>query len=130
MLALAPCAQPKVHCAQIDAGRPALVFLRDDRAVRRPPVPAEPVEAARQRHGRRGRSAAAASTRRLRRVGRIAGEARRAHHAVIQVVERLQRRVVDRPVVGDAIERSHPEVGGVEARRMGARTTWCCRQLR
>ena len=57
---------------------------------------------------------------RFRWVGRIAGKARRAHHAIVQVVERRQRRVVHRPVIGHAIQRSHPEVGGVESRRMGA----------
>ncbi len=81
-------------------------------------MPAQPVEAARKRHG----GAAHRQRRhdlRLRWVGRIAGQTRSAHHAVIQVVERCQRRVVDRPVIGHAIQRSHPEVGGVESWRVG-----------
>ncbi len=49
---------------------------------------------------------------------RIAGEARDAHHAVVLLEERRQRVVVDRPVVGDAVERLHLEVGRMQPRPM------------
>ena len=95
--------------AEIDARRPPVVLGRGDRCVRRPPVPAklvhrvpEPCTALAQRQRRHGRL--------LRRIGRIAGQARDARHAVVLGEERLQRRVVDRPVIGDAIERAHAEI--------------------
>ena len=52
----------------------------------------------------------------FRRIGRIAGKPGDAHHAVVLGEERLQRLVVDRPVVGDAVEHLHLEVGGMQAR--------------
>ena len=103
--------------AEIDAARPALVIGGRDRRVRRPPVPAELVHGlADQRSGQPER------LRRHRRMGqrreRIARQAGDAHHAVVLLEERLQRVVVDRPVVGDAVERLHPEVGRMQPRPM------------
>ena len=93
--------------AEIDARRPPVVLGRRDRGVRWPPVPAKLVHrlgitraglAERQRRHRRL----------VGRVGRIAGEAGDAHHAVVLGEERLQRRVIDRPVIGDAVQRCAP----------------------
>ena len=103
--------------AEIDAGRAAVVFGGCDRAVGRPPVPAELVHrlrdlgaglAQRQRRHRRF----------VRRIGGIARKARDARHAIVLGKERLQRRVIDRPVVGHAVQRADAEVGGVQARIM------------
>ena len=101
--------------AEIDAARPALVVHRRNGGVRRPPVPAELV------HGLADhRAGAPERLRRHRRVRqrreRIAGQARYAHHAVVLVEERRQRVVVDRPVVGDAVERLHLEIGRMQPR--------------
>ena len=103
--------------AEIDALRPALIFGRGDGDVGRPPVPAQLVHrlgiaraGLAQRHRRHRRVA--------RRIGRIAGQAGHAHHAVVLGEERLQRRVVDRPVVGDAVQRLHPEIRRMHARKM------------
>ncbi len=46
----------------------------------------------------------------LRRISRISGEARNAGHAVVFREERFEGRVVDRPVIGHAVERSYPEI--------------------
>ncbi len=51
-----------------------------------------------------------------RRHAGIAGQARHAHHAVVLLVETLERPVVDRPVVGHAVQRLHLEVRRVHAR--------------
>ena len=53
------------------------------------------------------------------RIGRIARQARHAEVAVGPVEVRQQLEVVDRPVVGDAVERADPEVGR-EGPRPGA----------
>ena len=100
---------------EIDARRPAFILGGGDRGVGRPPMPAELVH-------RLGevRAAFAECQRRhrrlLRRIGRIAGQAGHAGHAVVLCEERLQRRVVDRPVIGDAVERSHAEIRRMQAR--------------
>ena len=103
--------------AEIDALRAAFVIHRGDRAVRRPPVPAELVQPARQR-----RTGLAQRQRRhhrfVRRIGGIAGQAGHAHHPVVLGVERLQGRVVDRPVIGDAVQRAHAKVRRMEAREV------------
>ena len=66
------------------------------------------------------RAGLAERDRRHRRVARrhagVAGQARDAHHAVVFVVEAFQRPVVDRPVVGHAVERLHLEVRRMHAR--------------
>ncbi len=102
---------------EVDALGAPLVVLGRDRAVGRPPMPSQPVQSARQRH-----AGPAKRQRRhhrfVRRIGRIAGEARHAHHAVVLGVVRVQRGIVDRPVVGDAVERAHAEVGRMEAREV------------
>ena len=54
----------------------------------------------------------------VERIGGISGQPRDAHHAVVLGEERLQRGIVDRPVVGDAVERLDLEVGWVHARIM------------
>ena len=54
----------------------------------------------------------------VRRIGRIAGQAGDAHHAVVLGEIRLERPVVDRPVVRHAVQRPHAEVGRVHAREM------------
>ncbi len=102
---------------EVDASCAAPVFLGRNRAVRRPPVPAEFVEALRERftelaeRDRRQR-------RLLGRIGGIAREARHAHHLCVHVVEGFEGRVVDRPIVGDAIEALHPEIRRMEAREV------------
>jgi len=117
VLALAPCAQPRRAMTEVDAARPPLVIGRGDGRIGRPPVPAELVHrlaeagarlAQRQRRHRRL----------LRRIGRIAGEAGDAHHAIVLGEERLQRCVVDRPVVGDPVERAHLEIRRMQPREM------------
>jgi hypothetical protein len=54
----------------------------------------------------------------MRRIGGIAGQTRDAHHPVVLGVKRLQDLVVDRPVVGDAVERAHAEIRWMEAREV------------
>ena len=54
----------------------------------------------------------------MRRIGGIARETGHAHHAVVLREERLQRGVIDRPVVGDAVERANPEIGRMHAGKM------------
>ena len=76
--------------AEIDAGRAAVVFGGCDRAVGRPPVPAELVHRlcdlgaglAQRQRGHRWL---------VRRVGGIAGKARDAGHAIVLGKKRLQR---------------------------------------
>ena len=103
--------------AEVDAARPPLVVRRGDRRVRRPPVPAELVH--RLAEPRAGFAERQWRHRRLmRRIGRIAGKPRDAHHAVVLGEVRRQRGVVERPVVGDAIERAHAKIGGVKAREV------------
>ncbi len=104
--------------AEIDALGAAVVLGGGDRDIRRPPVPAELVDGlgifgagAAERRWRHGRLMGG--------VGRIAGEAGNAHHAVVLGEVGLQRPIIDRPVIGDAIERFDAEVGGVHAREMG-----------
>ncbi|MHC2715412.1 hypothetical protein ACVIWV_005133 [Bradyrhizobium diazoefficiens] len=101
--------------AEIDAAGPALIIHGRDRGVRRPPVPTELV------HGladdRTGQSHRLLRHRRMRqRRERIARQAGCAHHPVVLLEERGQRVVVDRPVVGDAVERFHLEIGRMQPR--------------
>ena len=101
--------------AEVDALRAALVVGRGDGGVGRPPVPAELVH--RPRVARAGLAERDRRHRRLvRRHAGIAGQAGDAHHAVVLVVEGLERPVVDRPVVGHAVERLHAEVRRMHAR--------------
>ncbi len=103
--------------AEVDAARPPLIVRRRDRRVRRPPVPAQLVH--RLAEPRAGFAERQWRHRRLmRRIGRITRETRDTHHAVVLGEVRLQRGVVDRPVVGDAVQRAHLEVRGVHAREM------------
>ena len=106
--------------AALDARPSAVVADRVDRVELRPPVPAElrvrpgdlePRRADRQRRHRRVLG--------VRRVGRIAREAGDAELPVrpIEVLQQLE--IVDRPVVGDAVERADAEVGR-EGPRPGA----------
>ena len=117
VLALAPCAQPAVQWARLMHFARALRNPPSDRAVRRPPVPPQLVQPARQR-----RAGFAQRQRRhhrfMRRIGRIARQAGHAHHAIVLIVERLQRRVVDRPVVGHAVQRAHAKIRWMEAGEM------------
>ncbi len=103
--------------AEIDALRAAFVIHRGDRAVRRPPMPAKLVKPARQR-----RTRLAQRERRhhrfMRRIGGIAGQAGYAHHPVVLGVERLQGRVVDRPVIGDAVQRARAKIRRMEPREV------------
>ena len=103
--------------AEIDAPGAALVLLGGNGNIGRPPVPAELVHRLRvaragsaERH--RGQSGL------VRRIGRIAGKARHAHHAVVLGEVRLERPVVDGPVVRHAVQRPHPEIARVHAREM------------
>ena len=101
--------------AGVDAPGAAVVVAAEDRCIRWPPVPALTVEAARQRPAqfaereRRQR-------RRIGRIGRVPGQARCARDAVVGRVVGLQRRVIHRPVVAHAVQRT-----GAEIRRMHAR---------
>ena len=102
---------------EVDAAGAAFVVRARDRAVAGPPVPAELVDGT-------GQDLAGAAERERRhlgfvgRVGGVAGQARDAGDAVVLVVVGGEGGVVDRPVVGDAIERLHAEVAGVEAGEM------------
>ena len=102
---------------QIDARRAPVVLGRRDRGVRWPPVPAKLVH-------RLGITRAGLAERQRRhrrlpgRIGRIAGEAGDAHHAVVLGKERLQRRVIDRPVIGDTIQRPHAKIRRMHPREM------------
>src|SRR5258708_17481646 len=51
----------------------------------------------------------------MRRIGGIAGKAGNAGHAVVVSEIRLERPVVDRPVIRYAIECPYPEVGRMQA---------------
>ena len=103
--------------AEIDAARPALVIHCRDRRVRRPPVPAELVHGlADQRAGEPERLRRHRRMRQRRK--RIARQARDAHHPVVLFEERRERVVIDRPVVGDAVERLHLEIGRMQPRPM------------
>ena len=55
----------------------------------------------------------------LRRVHGVAREPGHAHHARVHVVVGRERRVVDRPVVADAVERPRLEIGRMKAWEMG-----------
>ena len=103
--------------AALDA-RPAPVIRdRVDRVELRPPVPAELGHAA-AIPSPPTRSAAAASARpRCRRIGRVARQPGHAEVAVGPVEVRQQLEVVDRPVVGDAVERADAEVRRERAAR-------------
>ena len=56
----------------------------------------------------------------LRRIGRIARDPGHAHHAVVEIEEGLERRVVDGPVIRHAVEAPHAKVGGAQAWEMRA----------
>ncbi len=107
--------------AEIDAARPALVVHRRDRGVGWPPVPAELVHGvADQRAGKPERLRRHRRVRQRRK--RIAGHAGYAHHPVVLLEERCERVVIDRPVVGDAVQRLHLEVA-TDAAAASARCT-------
>ena len=102
---------------EIDARRAAVVFGGRDRAVGWPPVPAELVH--RLRDLRAGPAQRQRGHRRLVcRIGGIARQSRDARHAVVLGKKRFHRRIVDRPVVGHAVQRVDAEVGGMQARIM------------
>ena len=102
---------------EIDALGTSLIILRGDRAVGRPPMPAELVEPARQCRARLAKRQRR-HHRFVRRIGRIACQAGHAHHPVVLVVKRLQGCIVDRPIVSDAIERAHAKIRRMEAREV------------
>ena len=52
------------------------------------------------------------------RVGGISRQPGNPHHAGIQIVEGLEGRVIDGPVVGHAVEGFHAKVRGVKPRKM------------
>ncbi len=103
--------------AEIDAPGPPFVVPRRHCAVRGPPVPAERVHRTaphRARLAQRQRR----HDRVLGRVGGIPRQSRDPHHPVVQRVVRLEGRIVDRPVLGHAVERANPEVRRVHAREV------------
>ena len=102
---------------EVDALGPPLIIRGGDGAVGGPPVPAQLVQAAGQRHAGRAQRQRR-HHRLLRRIGGVAGQPGHAGHAVVLRIKRLQRLIVDRPVVADSVERLHPEVGRMEARVM------------
>ena len=98
--------------APLDARSAAVVRRRVDRVELGPPVPAqlrlgaghlEPGRPDRERRHRRVLG--------VGRIGRVARQARHAELAVGPVEVRQQLEVVDRPVVGDPVERADAEVG-------------------
>ncbi len=97
--------------AALDARMAPVVGDRQDRVGLRPPVPAQPgvgpgdLQPARPERERRQRRVLAPG-----RVGRVAAHARDAEVPVAPLVVRQQLVVGQRPVVGDAVERAHPEV--------------------
>ena len=103
--------------AALDARPAAVVGRRVDRVELRPPVPAQLGVGA--GHLQPGRADGQRRHRRVfpvRRIGRIAGQADDAEVAVSPVEVGQQLEVVDRPVVGDAVEAAHAEVAGQGAR--------------
>ena len=103
--------------AEIDAARAPFIIGGGDGGVGRPPVPAELVH----RLAEAGAGLAERQWRHrrlLRRISGIAGEPGNAHHAVVLGEVWFQRGIVDRPVVGDAVQRAHLEVGRVHARKV------------
>ena len=103
--------------AALDARPAPVVADRVDRVELRPPVPAELRHAAGDLEP--GRPDRQRRHRRVLGVGRVRRVARQPGHAEVAVgpVEvRQQLEVVDRPVVGDAVERAHAEVRRKRAR--------------
>ena len=103
--------------APLDARPAAVVGDRIDRVELGPPVPAE--LGVRPRDLQPGRPDRERRHRRVLgvgRVGRVAGQAGHAELAVGPVEVRQQLEVVDRPVVGDPVERADAEVGRQRAR--------------
>src|SRR3546814_18329529 len=95
---------------EVQAAVATLIGLRQDGAVRRPPVPAEPVEAARHhlagapdRQRRQGRL--------LRRVHLVPGQAGDAHDAVVLAEIRLEVVIDRRPRVGAHVPGPRPASG-------------------
>ena len=103
--------------AQVDAGTSTFIVLGGHGAVGRPPVPAQLVQPLRQ-----SRAGLAQRHRRhqggFRRIGRVARQSGDAHHAIVQCIEGLEGLILDRPVVGHAIECAHLEVRRVKARKV------------
>jgi hypothetical protein len=83
-------------------------------------VPAEPVESARQALGARARRQGRHGPRAAWRVSGVARDARDAHDAVVLVVEGFERRIVEGPIIGHAVQAAYAEVRGAEAREMRA----------
>ena len=103
--------------APLDARPAAVVGDRVDRVELRPPVPAElRVAAGDLQPGRPDRQRRHRRVLGVGRVGRVARQAGDAELAVGPVEVRQQLEVVDRPVVGDAVERADAEVGRQRAR--------------
>ncbi len=103
--------------AALDARPAPVVGDRVDRVELRPPVPAQLGHAARDlqpcRPDRQRRHRRVLGVGRVR---RVAGQPGHAEIAVGPVEVRQQLEVVDRPVVGDAVERTDAEVGRKRAR--------------
>jgi len=102
--------------AEIDAARPALVIHGRHRRVRRPPVPAELVHGLADQRTRTAQAAVAASA---VCVSGDNGSPDRPDTPIMRSFSSKKGReciVVDRPVVGDAVERLHFEIAGMQPR--------------
>ena len=102
---------------EVDAFRPPLVILRGDGAVGRPPMVAQFVQPAPE-HRTGGAQGQRRHHRLFRRIGRIARQTGNAGVTVVFRVIRLQRFVIDRPIVAHAVQRFHPKIGRVKSRIM------------
>ena len=114
---------------EVDARRAPVILGGGNGGVGRPPVPAQLVHRPRVAHA----GAAERQWRHRRLVGRIggiAGQAGHAHHAVVLGEVRLQRRVIDRPVIGHAVQRTHAEIRRVHPRDNARCRGWCRRRRR
>ena len=116
---LGPPRAANIARAAVVAGLAAVVGTRQNSAVRRPPVPAELLKASDHGVAKRAKRNRRYLPERLGRIRRVTGNTGHADHPVVEVVERLELRIGQGPVVGHAIERAHPEVGGVKTREVG-----------
>ena len=106
--------------ATVVARRAPVVSLGQNRAIRRPPVPAQPVETAGYRLSRLAEGDRLRLPLGLVRIARVARHTGDAADSVVLVEVWLQVRIGHREIVGHAVQRLHPEVRRAEPREVGA----------
>ena len=104
--------------AQIDALGAAIVILRDDRGVGRPPGPPQLVQPLGQDLPRLAKRQRRQTQGIVARIGRVALQARDTGHTVVLTIKGRQGVVIDWPVIGHPVQALDPEVGRMKAREM------------